>query len=128
MSYSKYIGLPFEEKGRGPAFDCWGLVIHVLKQEHDISGLPDFTADYESTTDKFNIPLLTYQERQNWREVRDPKEGDVVLLNIAGRPLHVGVMIDSGKFLHVTKGINSCIERIHGSVWQNRIEGFYRYE
>lgn len=126
--YSKYIGLEFAEKGRGPAYDCWGLCIYVLEEQQGIQGLPDFRTGYHSTTDKVCIPRLVDKEQQNWEKVEAPQEGDVILFALAGKPMHVGIMIDKQQFLHITRGINACIEKISSPVWVNRIQGFYRYE
>lgn len=129
MSYTDYIGLPFKEKGRGPdGYDCYGLILLVMESEHGITGLPDFGDQYESTTDKLNIPMLAEREKLNWTKVERPQEGDVVLLNILRQPLHCGIMIDGQNFLHVTKDINSCIESTRSMLWKNRINGFYRYD
>ena len=48
---SKYIGLPFEDKGRGPSgFDCWGIVTWIYMQELGLI-LPEHLT-YESVTDE----------------------------------------------------------------------------
>lgn len=127
MSYSQYIGLEFADKGRGPAFDCWGLVLHLLEQEQGITGLPDFRSDYAHTKDKASIPGLVDRESRNWQKVDDPQEGDVAVFRIAGKPMHVGYLVDSKRFLHVHRNINTCMESLDSLIWKNRIEGVYRY-
>lgn len=128
-SYSKYIGVPFREKGRSmDGADCWGLLKLIYSNELGIDDLPDFADRYENTRDKFNIPLLLHIERQRWEQVERPQETDAVMFNLAGLPIHVGIMISEDQFIHVTKGINACIESIDSPVWANRVQGFYRYE
>lgn len=128
-TYGEYIGIPFAEKGRSQkGADCWGLVKLVYSRQMGINDLPDFAEQYQHTRDKVNIPLLVDEEKQHWQPVASPQEGDVVVFNLAGIPIHVGVMIDPGRFLHVVRGTNACIEKISSPVWANRIAGFYRYE
>jgi len=62
-----------------------------------------------------------------------PQAFDLVILNIAARPWHCGVMVAPDRFLHVMppgpRGPTfSCIERIDSPRWQARVEGFYRHD
>lgn len=128
-TYSKYIGIPFVEKGRSTqGADCWGVVKLIYSHEKGIDDLPDFSGEYADTKDKLSIPLLIYEERQRWQKVDTPQEHDVVVFNIAGIPIHVGVMISQTHFIHATKNINCCIEKIDSLMWRNRVEGYYRYD
>ena len=108
--------------------DCWGLVRLLYSRERGINNLPDLSRQYNNTRDKINIPSLVDHERQQWKRVQNPKEGDVIVLKIGGIPIHVGMMIDSEKFIHVSMGINACVEKVDSIVWGNRVDGYYRYE
>lgn len=125
--YDKYVGLEFAEKGRGPGYDCWGLVMQVLASEHDIGGLPDFRTEYHASFDRVSIPLLIADEKMRWKKVKKPLEGDLVVFRIGGQPMHVGFMISPEAFLHITRGINATIEPLLSPLWAKRIEGFYRH-
>lgn len=124
--YSKYIGLEFESNGRSPNYDCWGLCILVLREQFGYE-LPDYSDDYFSSSDKFNIPLLVFEERKKWGKVDSPNAGNVVLFNIGGLPVHVGVVIDETRMLHIAEGLNACIEDFTNKKWISRLEGFYAY-
>lgn len=126
MNLNKYIGLEFEDNGRGPKFDCWGLAIRVLEDEFG-HRLPDFSDEYIHAHDTFNIPLLVAKERPKWERVETPEPGDVVLFNIGGLPVHVGVVVDKKRMLHIAKGTNACIEDFTSKKWKPRTEGFYAY-
>ncbi|MAO65042.1 MAG: phage tail protein [Balneola sp.] len=126
MDVSKYIGLEFEDRGRGPKYDCYGLCVRVLEDECGHK-LPDFSDEYIHAHDKFNIPLLVAKERPNWKKVDTPEPGNVVVFSIGGMPLHVGVVLDNRKMLHIAKGINACIEDFTSKKWASRVEGFYAY-
>lgn len=126
MNFAKYIGLPFQTHGRGPAYDCWGLVRLFYKQEFGIE-LPCFISEYGHERDIIGITKTVDSARPFWSPVVFPRIGDVILCRINAFPLHTGVMINRSTMLHITKNINSCVESIHGPVWSNRIEGFFRY-
>lgn len=58
--------------------------------------------------------------------------GDMVILNIGGRPWHCGIMVSDDRFLHWPvpskdkPGLLSCIERLDSPTWARRFGGFYR--
>lgn len=126
MNVEKYIGKSFRDKGRGPDdYDCYGLICAIYRDERGIE-LTNYL-NYEDSTDALRIPLLYYKEREKWEEVELPMEYDIVVLDINGQPLHVGCMIDSKMFIHITKGTCVSAESIESQVWKNRIHGFYRH-
>jgi len=128
MAYlHKYVGIPFKEKGSSyGGCDCWGLVKLIYKHEYKIE-LNDFTDGYENTGDK-NIGNLVRQEQQNAKKTEDPKEGDILVFNFLGEPLHVGIWISAQRMLHVMKGINASIEKHNKKQWAQRLEGVYTYD
>jgi len=129
IDWKSYIGLPFAKQGRSrQGVDCWGLVYIFYKEVFGIE-LPTYTDAY---TDPMNR-----QEVQNafedhaadlWNKIppADAQPGDCILFSIHTRPIHVGIMIDAIRFLHVQEGIDSVIERITSERWNKRIEGVYR--
>jgi cell wall-associated NlpC family hydrolase len=126
---SKYIGLPYEECGRGPTgYDCWGLVQLVYARELELA-LPSYLGDYEDQGDTDAIVQLYHGGREDWVKVDEPRPLDVVMFNIAGRPSHVGVVVTpfEGAFLHAPENCSSRIENYNDRMWCRRIEGFYRH-
>jgi len=132
IDVSKYIGVKFAEKGRGPRFDCWGLVMEILDKEYSITGLPDFKDRYAHTGDYIGIGSCIDQEKRNWKEVDAPQEGAVIVFNIKGRPHHVGICTgyQQGQawFFHVYEGTTAKHERLKSTMWANRINSIYVYE
>jgi cell wall-associated NlpC family hydrolase len=51
---AKWIGLPYADKGRGPAYDCWGLARAVLAAEAGLV-LPDYADAYTTACDRFSV-------------------------------------------------------------------------
>ncbi len=126
----RYIGLPFLDHGRDRAgLDCWGLVRLAVSEQFDIS-LPAFLGDYQTTADIAGIAALVEREAVLWLPVRAGEErlGDVVVLRLKGRPVHVGLVLGDAQMLHVEQGVDSAIEKYSSPRWKDRIHGFYRYE
>jgi cell wall-associated NlpC family hydrolase len=122
-----YIGKPFADHGRGPqAFDCWGLVKHVLEEQLGLFGLPDFGDSYVTAVDRV-VPSLVASERAAWRQVREPQCGDVVVMCRHGRPSHVGVVVSENVMLHVERGTHACLEELDAPRLKGRIDGYYRH-
>lgn len=101
-----YLGAPFRELAYGPAaFDCYGLVWHVLKHQAGIE-LPRFD-DIEYQAARINAEIQQQAGKvDDWQTVEGkPAEFDVVVLRRAGESHHVGVWldVDGGKVLHATR-------------------------
>lgn len=132
--YAKWIGLPYRDKGRGPdAYDCWGGARAVLQSEFGLV-LPDYLDAYTSSNDGDSVASAVASGlRDGWTAVQIPREGDLLILRIAARPWHCGVMVNERMFLHwppvSTKGVQqlSCVERLDSFQWARRIDGVYRY-
>ena len=130
---ARWIGLPYADKGRGPdAYDCWGLARAVLAERG--MALPDYAEAYTRAADHDSVAVAVRAGlADGWQPVDKPQAFDLVILNIAQRPWHCGVMVAPDRFLHVMppgpKGqAFSCIERIDSPRWARRIEGFYRHD
>jgi cell wall-associated NlpC family hydrolase len=50
-----------------------------------------------------------------------------MVLNIYGKPLHVGIVIARDRFLHSPQGDMSRLERYTDHMWNRRVEGFYSH-
>ncbi len=124
-----YIGLSFRDHGRDRiGVDCWGLVRLVMAEQFSIA-LPSLSKSYKHSTDVDGISQLINDETQYWAPVTpgDEKLGDVIVLRVRGKPMHVGLVLGDQQMLHVEYGINSTIERYKSPRWADRICGFYRY-
>lgn len=126
MKYNKYIGLPYATKGRDEAgIDCWGLVRLFYKQEFDLD-LPSYQEDYAGAYDSRILEMMA-QYKDNWTVTMEPEEGFVVLFNIMGEPVHVGIYIGNNKFIHAREGRDTVLESLDSPRWSKRVEGYYKY-
>jgi cell wall-associated NlpC family hydrolase len=122
-----YVGLEFGDHGRGPTYDCWGLVKTVLREQYGVTA-PDFGTDYTHTEDRDTVVgAFGARATDEWVKVEDCQEGDVIILTIAGKPMHCGIVIGPRQMLHIRPSVGSCIESYDRPIWQRRIEGFYRH-
>lgn len=126
MKYNKYIGLPYKVNGREESgIDCWGLVRLFYKNELNID-LPSYVELYDGPDDS-TIPLTIAEHKDNWLQADTPVVGSVIVFNIAGEPVHVGIYIGNDKFIHARDGQDSVVESINSPKWAKRIEGYYNF-
>ena len=125
--HNDYIGIQYKEKGRTreEGLDCWGLVRLVQKEQFN-NELPSFVE--QQTSDEAELEELFATQREGWVQVQDYKEGDVILFKVMGFESHVGTYIGDGKFLNISQGRTSVIERLDSSKWERRIVGAFRYQ
>lgn len=124
-----YIGLPFQDGGRGPlSFDCWGLVRDIYARELGIL-LPS----YGEISAKDLVRVAREMDgpgQAGWIEVATPAPFDVVLMRApTGRRavVHVGVMIDADRLIHVEEATASVIVPCRHFSVAGRIQGFRRH-
>lgn len=116
------IGCRYKDHGRTKeeGFDCYGLVIEVLKRNGIF--LPDYLYDkVDSETEKrvMNLALNGIPAEK----VDRPKPLDVVILQLLNDPCHVAVYLGYGKIIHCCK-YGVVVEDMKR--WENRTKGYYR--
>ena len=135
MTLADFVGLPFRDHGRDrTGADCWGGVLMVLAELRGIE-LPDYGSGYRETMDCDGIGASIRDGLvRDFVRVDKPQPFDLVIFNLAGKPWHVGVVVDACRFLHWPQPDargndgSSRIARLTDRMWKNRVEGFYRYK
>lgn len=125
LEVNAWVGAPFAVGGRGPAYDCWGLVQAIYRDRLGIA-LPGYDQDYFEINNR-HIGDLIDAERRKWRLVTRPEPGDVVLFRIYRFPGHVGIVTGSGTMINTRKGCGAVIEPYLNPKWRPRLVGFYRH-
>ena len=126
----KYLTIPFKDRGRDHnGVDCFGLVQIIYKQEFKIQ-LPSYIEAYENEKDRESICNEINKEKKlsGWVETDNPNHGNLIILNLLGRPLHLGVMLDHNSFIHCMKGKGTIIEKTTDIIWRNRINGYLKWQ
>lgn len=130
MNFAQYIGIPFVPHGRGrEGLDCWGLLRLIYKEQVGVE-LLSYSEAYGSTNDEAHLgALISGKLPEKWSEIPEGQErpGDGILLRLKGQPMHVGVIVAPGVFIHIHEGVNACLERYRRSAWKNRVIGFFRH-
>lgn len=126
------VRVPFVDLGRDwNGWDCWGLV-HCAYRECLRVDLPSFAGGYanagNTVESREQLLRLSDAERHRWRPAGAPEPLDVVLMIVTGRPIHVGLFLGGGRFIHAERKLGTMIERMASPMWSRRIEGVYRLE
>lgn len=126
----KYIGLRYEKGAQGPtSFDCWHFFRHVMQQEFAIAvpAVPEINQnDLRAMVKAFHVD----PERERWRAVTHPLEGDAVLMSHNTRPHHIGIWseADGGAVLHCLEGsgvVFTGLQRLR--LFGFNVTGYYRH-
>lgn len=135
--YRPYLLTPYVWHGATPeGWDCWGCVSYCRSEHYgrppdNYGGL--YTGERPSTREErfaLQAELITDNMR-DWKPV-DRVPGCAVLFLISGLPVHVGLYLGNGDFLHSLAPANAKpnqpatqVERLSDRSWATRIEGFY---
>jgi probable lipoprotein NlpC len=121
--WADYIGIPFADHGRDESgCDCWGLARLVYRREQGIE-LPSYTDVYDSVKDGVGLSGNWEAVKHAWRKIETPIEFAIPLFRFHSGLLHVGVMIDAERMLHVEAGKMACVEKV--APWRNLLQGYY---
>jgi cell wall-associated NlpC family hydrolase len=127
LSFDEFVGIPFVDRGRDlKGCDCWGLLTLVYAKIG--VDLPSHRDDYQTVADRDEVARILGNGKSQWRLVHDERPTDAVLLKLAGRPFHVGVVVRPGLMLHALPGTGAAIEDYRSHNYSRRIMGFYRHE
>jgi len=89
---NKYIGKPWAKGQFGPnAFNCFGLVHDIYQNKYNIK-MPILLIP-EDNSSAIKIVLNHHPERSRFYEVKQPKEGDIVIMNDS----HCGIVINPSR-------------------------------
>ena len=120
-SYSDLLGCKFKTHGRNKqeGFDCYGLAIEVLRREG--INLPEIPYNHldesESVYDAFFSSI-------KYVKIDKPEKNCIINIEYKNLPIHCGVYIGEGKFIHSVFGLGVTIEPLHA--WERRVKGFYK--
>lgn len=136
---NKILQSRFLAKGRDyPGVDCWGVIYLAYRDVFGID-IPSYTSDYKTGDVKGSRDLsnlILYHKNSCWSWVAGTANGrwqgtasamDVALFTMSGRPVHVGLMVDSKLCLHAEEEAGVFVEPIDSPMIRSRLEGIYRY-
>lgn len=126
MWWQRFVGLPFEDRGRGPeAFDCWGLCRAVLADRLGVE-LPAYGEISAADLMRRAQAMTAEAARERWVPVDRPRALDVAVMGSARAVTHVGVMIDARRVLHTEAACGSVVVPLSHPQMRGRVRGFRR--
>lgn len=133
MKTDDLIGIPYVRHGRTrDGFDCWGLVLEVLRRR-GIDASDVFAREDQETVkmlqDGTPSDLWIAQLFPGWRRVEAADLGDVVVFrDIDGDATHAGVLVTPAHFLHTMKRTGTVLTRLTREPWATLLCGVYRHD
>lgn len=124
-----WIGLPYLKDGRQRSgLDCWGYFALLQRERHGFDIAEYDGPSWSKDADVNAIAEAARAFAQRFAEVEpgEESEGDGVLFNMMGAPMHIGYVVRKGLMLHIEEACDSCAERYTDRAWAKRIAGFYR--
>lgn len=128
MNNVKYLQIPYQHLGRSfKGCDCLGLVSLFYAVEFN-TDLPEYT-DYAQNWYVEDARRITrsYTKFGFNKVGTAPEYGDILLLNQAGYPKHLGVVVDRGNFLHTLES-GTCCHSYQQGEFSSAIHSCYRYK
>lgn len=130
----KYLRIPFKGDGRDfNGCDCGGIICLIYKEELGVI-LPNWAELYKNSHVESFTELTEIMGGMLDRLFAEVPKGamiqpyDVIVFNIAGSPIHVGLAVNNNVFMHIMEGYTSVrTERLDSINWKKRIDGVFRY-
>lgn len=133
-----FVGIPFKDRGTGwDGCDCYGLARLILKTRLGIH-LPLYPEIATVNDPAMFRTFVRESASESWMEIPAGQEQpyDLVLMRgivgeegrRASRPVHVGLVIQPGRMIHIEKGSGASVVdyRKHPSV-KHRVISFFRW-
>ena len=118
--YRPFIGAAYE-----PPVGCFRLVQRVFEDAYGIQ--VEDHADAVGQSREARAARFHHVLAAHCVTVTEPQEGDVIIINIGGKPAHIGIVVEPGWMLHAYEGGSAVIESYRAPRWRARINGFWRY-
>lgn len=119
------IGAPFVPGGRGPGYDCYGLVREAARRLG--IALPEYAYPLAAVTVPAEIAGVLAEAMPTWQPC-GPEVGAVAAIrNAPGLVNHCGIVIAPGLLLHTLAKIGAYTVPLDSPAWRHRIVGYYRW-
>lgn len=109
---------PYRHQGRGPQYDCLGLVIAAVREAgFDMIDRRDYAQDPGDE-------LIPYLDAQLSR-VSNPEPGDILALRFSRIPTHLAIWTGES-LIHCHSRVGKVTEHGMDRKWQRRIHSVWR--
>lgn len=123
-----YLGTRWQHQGRvkGVGCDCAGLVLCVGWELGLIAAGRDVPG-YGREPDGTLLPIAD----QFLTRVQEPQAGDVVVIAFNGRPMHFGILAQTGygetSLIHAYAGARKVVEHRLDEQWRQRVVAAFKF-
>ena len=126
MKYIEYLRIPYQHKGRTfKGADCFGLIRLFYEKEMGIL-VKDYEEDYEQEWWKHSNLLIDLYKEYNFKKVKTFELGNLIMFkNTSSTPGHVGIVLEDGQFIHMTRN-GVAINHYISGVWARSIHSVYK--
>lgn len=127
---AQYVGIPYVPGGRDRAgIDCWGLYSLIMHEQFGMALPPYEGPAWGSSASGRAVAAAAVEYARQFAQVAAGEErlGDAVLFRIYGLPIHVGMVLGRGLFVHAENYQNSVIARYNSPQWASRVVSFFRW-
>lgn len=122
----RWLNIPFKWGGEDfDGADCSGIVRLFLKEECGLVLPKDFVPHTARTVETMGESIMVHFLDTFCKRVSHPQFGSIVVIHFYKENAHLGVMLDSGSFLHTIVGANSLIGNL-STYGSHRIVGYWR--
>lgn len=125
-----WVGTPFHWGGsvRGTGCDCKGLIAGVARDLGRIEA-NSFEALFIGYGNRSNPDMLQTGMARLFDPVSEKRPGDLMLLNINGKPLHLAIYIGDGRMIHTySKSARPEVKNVPmGTYWSEKVHSIWRW-
>ena len=121
ITINDLLGVKYTSHGRTKeeGFDCYGIAIEVLKRAG--INMPDVF--YNETNQKKEI-IAKIKKLVSYEKIENPVKWCIIMFILHEQPMHIGVYLGNGQFIHATRNVGVVVEPIHR--YRSKIEGYYK--
>ena len=122
----QYVGKPYQ-----PPYGCLLLVADVLREQFKVKCIPPIVETLPSETYNSNrarAAAITEALSKYTVPAVGPARcgGMLVIINVGGKPCHIGILASENWLLHSIEGTDAIIEPLDSVRIRNRIGGFFK--
>ena len=131
IEYADLIGIPFVDGGRTrEGLDCWAVVLECYRRAGVLLKDP-FASKRQADILPMqgeDVDRWIAEQFDHWERIDTPGIGSVVAFrDVDGAAVHVGVVVEPGKFLHALKRTGVVVGKLDREPWCTAMMGAYAY-
>lgn len=126
IDYQDLVGTPYDR------MNCWACARELFRRQG--IAVPDVFNDKDQIQvrmDQAGVSALDWIASLfgAWRRVPEPVVGCALAFgDVEGQAVHIGILVEPGRFLHSTKKTGVVLVRLDRKPWPEKLVGAYVYQ